>query len=315
MKILITGALGHIGSKLIHSFRANTDRLDEIILLDNLSTQRYASLFNLPEGVRYRFFEEDVCNADLDKFFRGVEVVVHLAAMTEPGASFDRVSDVNEQNNKCANRVADACVRNNCALFFPSTTSIYSGQDEFLAEDCSVEKINPQSPYAEAKLHAEEYIERLGREKGLKYYIGRFGTIFGVSTGMRFHTAINKFCWQAILGQNITVWQTAINQCRPYLELNDAIGLIKFVIEKHIFDARIYNIATVNVTVNDIIKIISANLPDIKIKQINSKIMNDLSYGVSCDRIKQKGFKFKGDLKSGIKDIIALLSALSLKTI
>ena len=29
---------------------------------------------------------------------------------------------------------------------------------------------------------------------------------------MRFHTAINKFCWQAVLGQPLTVWTTAKNQ-------------------------------------------------------------------------------------------------------
>ena len=46
-KILITGALGHIGSKLIHSIQAG--EFEEIIMLDNLSTQRYSSLFNLPK--------------------------------------------------------------------------------------------------------------------------------------------------------------------------------------------------------------------------------------------------------------------------
>ena len=56
-------------------------------------------------------------------------------------------------------------------------------------------------------------------KKGLKGVSCRFGTIFGASPGMRFHTAVNKFCWQAVMGQPITVWSTAYDQKRPYLEV------------------------------------------------------------------------------------------------
>ena len=54
MKILITGALGHIGSKLIHNI--TTGEFEEIRLIDNMLTQRYASLFNLPKDMDYFFF-------------------------------------------------------------------------------------------------------------------------------------------------------------------------------------------------------------------------------------------------------------------
>ena len=54
MKILITGALGHIGSKLIHSIKPGEYK--EVRLIDNMLTQRYASLFNLPKGVNYKFY-------------------------------------------------------------------------------------------------------------------------------------------------------------------------------------------------------------------------------------------------------------------
>jgi UDP-glucose 4-epimerase len=61
-KILITGALGHIGSRFIHALRPGA--YDEVVLLDDLSTQRYCSLFNLPRGIPFRFIEDDVCKAD-----------------------------------------------------------------------------------------------------------------------------------------------------------------------------------------------------------------------------------------------------------
>ena len=48
MKILITGGLGHIGSYLLE----NIDKIKfikKIYIIDNLSTNRYSSLFNLPK--------------------------------------------------------------------------------------------------------------------------------------------------------------------------------------------------------------------------------------------------------------------------
>ena len=47
MKIVVTGALGHIGSRLIRELPTMFPEA-EIVLIDNLSTQRYCSLFNLP---------------------------------------------------------------------------------------------------------------------------------------------------------------------------------------------------------------------------------------------------------------------------
>ncbi len=54
MKIVVTGALGHIGSRLILELPTMFPGA-EIVLLDNLSTQRYCSLFYLPETGHYRF--------------------------------------------------------------------------------------------------------------------------------------------------------------------------------------------------------------------------------------------------------------------
>jgi nucleoside-diphosphate-sugar epimerase len=48
MKILITGGLGHIGSYIIENIN-KIKILKKIYIIDNLSTQRYCSLFNLPK--------------------------------------------------------------------------------------------------------------------------------------------------------------------------------------------------------------------------------------------------------------------------
>jgi len=142
-------------------------------------------------------------------------------------------------------------------------------------------------------------------KKKLKYMSFRFGTIAGVSRGMRFHTAINKFCLNAALNQNIEVYKTAYNQYRPYLSVKDAFKVFKFCIEKNIFNNDVYNVLSGNFTVKQIINIIKKFRKKIKIKFVKSKIMNQLSYFVDDKKIKKLGlvlnFKIENDIKETLK--------------
>ena len=192
-------------------------------------------------------------------------------------------------------------------LFAPSSTSVYGTTKALVVEDCSPAELKPQSPYAATKLKEEGLIQELCRTKGLRAISCRLGTIFGVSRGMRFHTAVNKFCWQAVMGHPLTVWKTAMDQKRPYLDLTDASRAIAFVIRKELFDGRVYNVLTLNATVREIIETIREFVPDIRIDSVEHPIMNQFSYEVSCERFTTAGFKFSGELKRGVRDTVALL--------
>ena len=303
--IAVTGALGHIGSKYIHGIRRNQYR--EVRLVDNLLTQRYASLFSLPAGVRYRFFEEDILTADLEKRFKGIDAVVHLAAISTPEISFDRQKEVERVNFEGTQRVAMACARTGTRLMFISTTSIYSGMNEVLDENSPEEKNRPYTPYAQSKLRAEQALLRIGREEKLRFTIFRFGTIFGPSIGMRFHAAVNRFCWQACQGKPLSVYKTAFLQKRPYLDVADAARAIDFVIQRDIFDGSLYNAVTCNSAVREVIAIIRKKIPALKVELVDSKAMNEYSYSISAKKLESLGFRFKGSLESGIGDTIRRL--------
>ena len=115
--------------------------------------------------------------------------------------------------------------------------------------------------------------------KSFQFVSLRFGTIVGPSSGMRFHTAVNKFCLQAYLNQPLEVWRTALNQYRPYLSLRDSLKTFKFFINAKKLDRNVYNIVSENLTVKDIIRMIDKHKKT-KIKFVNEKIMNQLSYKV-----------------------------------
>ena len=309
MKLAITGPLGHIGSRLIHELTPAD--ATEGVLIDNLSTQRYCSLFNLPEGVNWRFIEADVTKADLEDLFGGADVVIHLAAITNAAESFAIAEEVERVNYFGAERVALAAAKVCRPLIFLSTTSVYGVAGGTVAEDCGLEQLNPQSPYAKSKLEAERFIARLGETSNLRFFIGRFGTIYGASSGMRFHTAVNKFVWQACVGQPLTVWRTALEQKRPYLDLYDAVRALKFVVQRQLYDNQIYNVLTDNLTVRDIIEVIKRHVPQVQVELVDARIMNQLSYTVDRSKFVSRGFKFEGDFERSVGESIAKLKALT----
>jgi UDP-glucose 4-epimerase len=306
LRLLVTGAMGHIGSHVVRDLACQFPTA-EIVMIDNLATQRFSSLFDLPATGRYRFIEADVTSTEMGALLQGVHAVIHLAAITDAAASFGREQEVEANNYVATTNVARACAETGTRFIGVSSTSVYGTQSTVVSEECSPDDLNPQSPYAQTKLKEEELITQLCTARGLKGIVFRFGTIFGASPGMRFHTAVNKFCWQAVMGEALTVWSTAYDQKRPYLDLCDAARAIAFVIRQDLFDGRIYNVLTQNTTVRQIVDVIREFVPELQIRFVDNQIMNQLSYEVSRDRLAAQGFTFVGDLRRGVAETIALL--------
>ena len=299
MKVLISGALGHIGSYLIREL-PKTYNFKKIYIVDNFESLRFPSLFNLP-NYNYKFINKDLSIEDFkeDK----VDLVLHFAAKTDAVNSFNNLKEF-KKNKRITSRLIKYCNLNNAKFVFASTTSVYGTQNKIVDENCSLKDLKPQSPYASVKLEEEKLIKKMMKTNN--YIILRLGTIYGYSIGMRFHTAVNKFCFQASSNIPITIWKTALNQKRPYLSIYDLNRSIGFIMKNNLFDGEIYNILTNNHTVSYIVNIISSFKKINKIF-VNSPIMNQLSYEVSCNRFKSLGFDFSGNLKSGIRQTILQL--------
>ena len=309
MKVCVTGALGHIGSNLIRNFK--TPLLSHVYLVDNLLTQRYASLYELPDKPKFIFCQQDIVSPKVEEIIKQVDVVVHLAAITDAETSFYKKDLVEKVNKKGLRQIANLCVKYRKSIIYPSTTSVYGSQENLVDETCN--ELLPQSPYAESKLYGEKLLYALGKKSGLQYIILRLGTIFGYSVGMRFHTAVNKFIFQAVNNQEITVWKTAYEQKRPYCDLDDAVSAINHVIQKNLFDNQIYNVLTTNLTVGEVLVNIKKFIPRIKIKFVDSPIMNQLSYEVSNEKSQGKGFVYKGSIEKSIHKTIEKLQNINYK--
>ena len=211
-------------------------------------------------------------------------------------------------NINCMKNIINYCKRSKAKLIHISSTSVYGKQVKIVNED-DEKLLKPQSPYADIKLIEEKLLKK--NKKSLNYMTFRFGTIAGVSKGMRFHTAINKFCINASLNKDIEIYKTAFNQYRPYLSLNDAFKIIKFCISKDCFKNDIYNALSGNFTVKEIIQTIKKYKKNIRIKFVKSKIMNQLSYHVENKKLKKLGLTLNSAIKKDIKETLNIFKDLN----
>ena len=305
MNILITGCCGHIGSYMAENIY-KIKKVKKTFLVDNLKSNRFSSLFNSKKKNKLKFFLLDLNNPKSLDNFKNIDVLIHCASMTNAEKSFGKEKIMYKNNLNCLNTVVNFCKKNNTKLIHLSSTSVYGKQTEIVDEKCEKKYLKPQSPYAKIKLIEEKILK--DNESKIKYNTFRFGTIAGVSSGIRFHTAVNKFCFNASINQPIEVYKTALNQYRPYLSLSDAFRVFKFCIEENFFRNDIYNVLSGNFTVGQIIKMIKKYKKNIKIKLVNASIMNQLSYHVDGSKLTKEGLKLYGDIKNDIKNTIKLLS-------
>lgn len=264
-------------------------------------SQRYCSLFDLPKSGSFKFLNLDLSSCKLSEI-PNTNLVIHLGAKTDAAQSSKFKREFYNNNKKATLKIINYCNKNNSKLIFASSTSVYGPQTEIVAENSPRINLKPQSPYAKIKLSEEDIIKKNIKTQN-SYLILRLGTIYGFSPGIRFHTAINKFCLQACMKEELTIWKTALYQRRPYLGLDDLNKTIKHIIEKKLINNEIYNILSHNLMVSDIIKIINKKIR-IKKKFVYHPIMNQLSYTISNKKFCNTGFIFKSNLKKEINKTI-----------
>jgi nucleoside-diphosphate-sugar epimerase len=303
MNILITGACGHIGSYLVQNLY-KIKKVKKAFLVDNLTSNKINSLFNLNKKNKVNFFLKDLNNIKSLDDFTNIDIVFHFASMTDAAKSFENQIEMRKNNINCLNTVIRFCIKTGAKLVHLSSTSVYGKQAVIVDEECEKKYLKPQSPYAKIKIEEEDILKR--KSKLISYITLRFGTIVGISSGMRFHTAVNSFCLSAALNEKIKIYKTALNQYRPYLSLSDAFKVFKFCIEKNFFENDIYNVVSNNFTVNQIIEKIKKIKKNATTILVNSSIMNKLSYHVDKKKLQNKGLFLNSNLNRDIYNTLKL---------
>lgn len=145
-KVLVTGAAGCVGHFLVS--RLLEEGFD-VIALD-----RPGSEFPIADTKRLKVLESDITAPEvLEKATKGVDTVVHAAAIVDISAMWDEIAPVNYYATV---RLYEAARENGVRYFiFFSTGSVYAESSGPLTENSPVRVAND---YVKTKLEAENYL-------------------------------------------------------------------------------------------------------------------------------------------------------------
>lgn len=152
MKILVTGAKGQLGKKLIDMLSSRY----ELVLTD--------------------YDDMDITNPDtVNKRMKAEkpDYVIHGAAYTKVDAAEENEELCRRINSEGTRNIAEAAAAGGATLFYISTDFVFDGvQDSPYSE---LDKPNPLSVYGQTKHEGEEFVKKFCS----KYYILRVAWLFG----------------------------------------------------------------------------------------------------------------------------------------
>ena len=181
-RILVTGALGFIGSNFINYWMEKYPK-DAIVNFD-LGTAKELRMRNIenPENPKYTFVEGDILNQRLLKSTfdqHNFTHIIHFAALCNVDQSFIIPFDFTRTNVLGTQTLLEVIKtqKNKPLLIFISTDEVYGENSE--SSSCESTAYRPTNPYAATKVAAESLVMAYGKSFGLRYMITRGNNIYG----------------------------------------------------------------------------------------------------------------------------------------
>lgn len=214
MKILITGAAGYIGSKLIDYF-SSYEHDHQILGIDNFNYGQYYLASYLTS--KYPIERYDIRQDGWLKDIQNYDVIIHLAALVGAPICDRAGSSITYEVNQGPVERLVKVLSPNQRLIFPNTNSLYGASKDTICTEKSVG--NPVSSYAITKQKAEEVVLQHPNSVSL-----RLSTVFGLSPRMRMDLLVNDFCYKARFDNLIKLYQG--NFRRNYIHIEDVCSAI-----------------------------------------------------------------------------------------
>ena len=244
----MTGGAGFIGSHLVDQLILTGH---EVIVVDNLST---GTLRNI--NAKAQLNNIDVTDMLLCSAFEKcghIDAVVHFAAQPSVAVSWKCVFEDAHVNIGGTVNVLDCCRRYGVGhIVFASSAAIYGHAIELpITEDTLTA---PMSPYAAAKLSAEEYIKMYGREYGINTCIMRFANVYGPRQNASGESGVvSIFASALVSGQPVRITGDGL-QTRDFIYVADVAAAVLRSLAAR--SSGVYNISTNSeISVADVFRI------------------------------------------------------------
>lgn len=298
MKVLVTGAAGFVGSVLTGAL---LDASHEVVALDDLSCG-VASLVGYASRRGFTFIHGDVRSTeDLDPAIRGVDAIMHLAAIVGMPAC-DRAPALAKAVNVDATRLLMRLRTPDQRVVFPNTNSGYgTAQGTVCTEETP---LAPISIYGRQKAEAERIVLDAPNTVSL-----RLATVFGMSPRMRRDLLVNDFAWRGLKDRRIDVYEG--HAMRNYVHVRDVARAFVWIVDASMgrrqeIPSGVYNFG------NDAINLSKRALAERMLEHMAAVVVNvagadpdKRNYVVSSAKLAKAGIVATIGLDEGIRELIA----------
>ena len=238
--VLITGSSGFIGRNLIRmatSKNINSTSLD---------------LVGKPD------IKCDIANLDWEEIrLSDYNAVIHLAAMTSVPGSFEHPKKYLDVNSTATKKLFSACVEQNVEkVIFASSAAVYGSSHEEIKR--IGEEGEPESPYADTKLHGEEIARNLSMGN-TSFLCLRFFNVYGPFQKMdgAYSAVIPAFIHNGITRKEIEIFGDG-GQTRDFIHVNDVCSAIISSLSARLSDFSVINVGSgKGISILELAKLIS----------------------------------------------------------
>lgn len=316
MRTLVTGAAGFIGSTLVDRLLAEGH---QVVGIDNLSTGRAVNLDNAFEvnrliPGRFSLIELDVQAPELKDIVAGTnpDVIFHLAAQVDVRVSvtdpkFDAYSNVLGTINLCEAARHGGVSR---IVYAASGGSRYGAPTRLpVGENTAVD---PQSPYAVAKVAGEQYLRAYASMYGLEPICLALSNVYGPRQNPHGEAGVIAIFGSAMCtGRNVTVYGDG-SATRDYVYVDDVVNAFMCAGYAPAGTTGVYNVGTgQQASVAEVHRLISAKLDGAPPPRYADARTGEL-HAIALDARKAEaelGWKPEVDLVEGIERTVGWLRA------
>jgi nucleoside-diphosphate-sugar epimerase len=304
MRVLLTGALGYIGSAINHILIRNGYTVIGVDAGFFADICFYREDFWQSRSEMTRLIRKDIRDITIDDL-NGCDAVVDFAGLANDPSGELNPTWTDEINHQACVRLAELAKEHGVSRYiFASSCSVYGArEDSLLTEESDVE---PVSEYAKAKVKAEHDIMPL-RDNRFCPTILRNATAFGASSRMRFDLVVNNLSAYGYTTGAVKILSDG-TAWRPNIHIEDIGRAVVACLESPTdqIGGEVFNagIDSENLQVREIASTVAEVMPESKVEIAKEATKDPRSYKVSFAKIsKLKSFRPEWTVRDGVEEL------------